>query len=76
MPQNQLEREDARRDSTTMNAADECVYFVADEPAEDPSITCWLNTNTDEDDEISYTCTPNNACLDYEDRMDHTEDSW
>ena len=57
-----------------MNVADECIFFNADEPAEDPNITCWLNTENL--DEISYTCTPTDACLSYEDKFDHTEDSW
>ena len=56
-----------------MFAMDECAFFHAKEPVEDPNVVCWLNN--DDTDEISYTCTTD-ICTAYEDRLDHTEDSW
>lgn len=53
-----------------------CSFFYADEPPEDPSITCWLNPENAEDEKLEYVCTETHPCIDFEDREDHGEDSY
>lgn len=56
------------------NNDDACGILYAKEPVEDPTYSCWLNPDSDSMDD--YICVHEHPCLDIEDGVEHSEDSY
>ena len=58
------------------NDAGQCVPFHAEAPVEDPNVSCWLDLNRSSDQKLDYICLQDHPCLDFDDRKDHSDDSY
>ena len=52
----------------------ECTMIRAEEPLEDPSFACWLNPDSDSLND--YICVQEHPCLDIDDQIEHSDDSY
>jgi len=54
---------------------DACDIIYTSEPVEDPMYSCWLVDNGI-DGALEYQCMLDHPCIDFEDKFDHSDDSY